>query len=430
MKKILSLLVLLALVLSSVAASADFATATVVDKEEARNYSINPAGENEVDSEHSPTTGRPWTYYYTDEFLSKGYRGQYMSGTYYPILVQHCGINGGVLTGSPWYGSYADIYYELTKSNTGHTRYMMLFNDVIPPYAGASRSTRVGYVWIQKEWGAPYFFAGMQDSDGYVSTKYDTRVETAVQSLGYHPTQEKIPTEDRTFFNGLYGRPWTDPYARYRYQGYGAERNYIWDMYYQMDNILGTKRTFPNHAFKFTEEEPDAGDAADIVYLLWKKDQAVGDSASDPYYFNTMFQYEGDGVYSCYKIADMENPENGAIQFQEQVIDNISIEASGDKLHGDMSQGEYIDFANIIVQFVDDPLIQSYGECPYPILTGKGNAEVFVGGKHIKAVWVRNTYDDRTVFYGEDGEEISLMPGRTYIAVMDYKGSTREVRYE
>ena len=58
-----------------------------------------------------------------------------------------------------------------------------------------------------------------------------------------------------------------------------------------------------------------------------------------------------------------------------------------------------------------------------------------MGGKHFKGVWSRETYEDRTVFYGEDGQEIELQPGRTMIVVMDYdttvnKQLVREVRYE
>ena len=64
-----------------------------------------------------------------------------------------------------------------------------------------------------------------------------------------------------------------------------------------------------------------------------------------------------------------------------------------------------------------------------------------MGGKHLKGVWQRATDEDRTVFYGEDGEEIELQPGRTIIIIMDYntvykdtrnnvEKMLREVRYE
>ena len=63
-------------------------------------------------------------------------------------------------------------------------------------------------------------------------------------------------------------------------------------------------------------------------------------------------------------------------------------------------------------------------------LTGSGNADVFMGGKHYTAVWNRDTPKDRTVFYGEDGEEISLLPGKTMIFLVDYQNDLRQVSYE
>ena len=41
-----------------------------------------------------------------------------------------------------------------------------------------------------------------------------------------------------------------------------------------------------------------------------------------------------------------------------------------------------------------------------------------MGGKHYAGVWERKDYNDRTVFYGEDGNEIKLQPGKTLIIQM------------
>ena len=101
--------------------------------------------------------------------------------------------------------------------------------------------------------------------------------------------------------------------------------------------------------------------------------------------------------------------------------------------------GEPITFANIIVQAIEDKWPGN--EMPYPVVTGTGNADYFMGGKHLKGVWKRDTIEDRTVFYGEDGEEIELQPGRTIIVLLDYatiykntrtekEWAPREVRYE
>ena len=70
------------------------------------------------------------------------------------------------------------------------------------------------------------------------------------------------------------------------------------------------------------------------------------------------------------------------------------------------------------------------GARPDPVLTGTGNADYFMGGKHIAGVWERPDYDSRTVFYGEDGNEIELQRGRTLIILMGYNNSGTDVSYE
>ena len=64
------------------------------------------------------------------------------------------------------------------------------------------------------------------------------------------------------------------------------------------------------------------------------------------------------------------------------------------------------------------------------MLTGTGNADYFMGGKHIAGVWERENNDSRTVFYGPDGEEMTLQRGRTLIILMGYNDSGSQVSYE
>ena len=72
----------------------------------------------------------------------------------------------------------------------------------------------------------------------------------------------------------------------------------------------------------------------------------------------------------------------------------------------DRIPGNMITFSNVIVQGIN---MRWKGSArPDPVLTGTGNADYFIGGKHIAGVWEREDYNSRTVFYGPDGEEIEL----------------------
>ena len=121
--------------------------------------------------------------------------------------------------------------------------------------------------------------------------------------------------------------------------------------------------------------------------------------------------------------------------FEEQVLSDETVKdqgnngiQSGYSMKATLSKGDPITFANVIVQYID--MEWPGNEFPYPILLGTGNADYFMGGKRYTGVWNRATYDDRTVFYDENGTEINLQPGRTFIVLMDINTEHRAVKYE
>ena len=449
MKKLLSLVLILALVLSSTAALADFKSATVVDTKP-RKVNVQSAGNNEIEDGISPTTGRDLMELYEAIEGETGYLGMSLTGEYFPVMVQNCGYNSALGVAAPWYGSYADIFYELPKAKDGVTRFCMLFNDYLPPFAGASRSTRVGYISIRQEWGAPYLYAGQQEDayDWQVSKKCDTKVPRLIQQLNLVTDvtaySQNLPQDKIEVFNGLDSKKFRD--YTYRWTGDASGyNNYLWGLSDMYINILhGTEpREFKPHAFKFADDLPEEGDDAGIVYICFDKEHASNSDGN--WYYNCMYEYDEDeNAYTRYAITDLNNPDNNAQLFQEQVVapgseTKVNAVQGGQTIDITSMPGDAITFANIIVQGIEDKWPGN--EMPYPVVVGSGNADYFMGGKHLKGVWKRNTIEDRTIFYGEDGEEIELQPGRTIIVLMDYatiyknprtekEWSPREVRYE
>ena len=428
MKKLICLLAVLAMALSCAVAGADISTATAIDPSAARNIKIKPAGVNPWPTDGtSPTTGRSLDLLAEEheEQLAEGYMGMAVTGNYYPIMVQHSGFSAGAETGAPFYGSYADIFYETAKSLTGHTRMCMVFNDFLPRFAGASRSTRVGYLSIRQEWNAPYFFQGRQLTAGG-----PTDVNAFITKLGLPDSATgKEPWSQKVIFDGNSGfKEW----LKYRYtvdKKLPRGNNVIWDLAAAYNNFLG-ERSFEdhNHTFRFGDL-PEGGDSAETVYVYFNTKGTKQRDGSYWYYFNMMYEYDAEeNVYYRYSIEDLQQPQNNAHLFVEHNIDieKATTSAQGGKKEGTvinnctLSYGEPITFANIIVQYVDANW-GAGGQCPNPTLLGSGNADYFMGGKHYAGVWNREAINDRTVFYGADGNEIALQPGRTIIVIMDYK---------
>ena len=94
-----------------------------------------------------------------------------------------------------------------------------------------------------------------------------------------------------------------------------------------------------------------------------------------------------------------------------------------------LAHGNAITFSNVIVQFMDMEYAGAE-ERPKPTVTGSGNAEYFMGGKHYSGVWNRETLQDRTVFYDMEGNEMPMQRGKTLIIMMDYATSGRSVSYD
>ena len=446
MKKLISLLLAVAVVLSCAAASADLSTAKPTNPSTDLNVTVNVAGENPwpVDGNGrlitSPTTGR--TQEELLEEYQEGFGGMVVTGKYYPILVQHCGFAGAVGVGAPFYGSYADIYYEMAKSKTGHARMCMLFNDYLPKYAGGSRSLRVGYLWIRQEWNAPLFYQGEQKATGTSVPQLATKM--GIPSSTGKSVGKTVPWSDIMLFNGLAGsKKWLA--YKYRINSRPAECNVVWDLPGAANNLLGERNYDDhNHTLKFGDMAVE-GEPANNVYVLWKDDGAkqYDGGKGEYYYYNQLYQYDPDeNVYYRYAIDDLDNPENGAKLFAEQLIEdeqfersNNNGERSGSKITKcTLSEGEPITFSNVIIQYIEMSW-KNGGERPLPTLYGKGNADYFIGGKHYTGVWQRGNggeeeYDARTVFYDMEGNEISLQAGRTMIVMMDWQTEHRGVKYE
>ena len=432
MKKLISLVLILAIVLSCALAGAE----TTVDPEAKRNIKINPAGNNEVTPGISPTTGRSLADVY-DEFFgdesdyageNAAWGGMAADGQYFPIMSTHTGVNGATGYGAPFYGNTVDIYYEQPKYKPGVTRMVLLYNDVLPTYGGASRSLRVGHLFIRQEWNAPLFHVGSQDID--YSNSYHTDVGYFINQFKINPSwnNDKVDASQRQIFDGTNGGKGFLAY-KFRFKKYPDSYNVLWDFASLRREYLNATRDANDHphALKFGERTV-TGDDAETVYVYFNTERVYGayESSEGTTYINSMYSWDEEKEqYYRYMITDLAEPDNNAIPFTEIRIPEATVgkplsgsatgaglALNGEPVVTDEEDGA-ITFSNVIVQHIG---MRWMGDAaPWPELLGTGNADYFIGGKHYSGVWNRDNYDDRTVFYGEDGNEIALDPGRTII---------------
>ncbi len=373
MKRILGALLAICLLLSAAAAE------TVLDPGADRGITINKADVNPVIEGVSPVTGRTLAdLEYIDDFA-----GQAITTRYMPMLVQIDNANGGIGLRAPWGARYADVVYEVPIYKTGDTRMSFLFSDYIPSAVGPLRSARIFHAWLREEWDCGFIYYGQQEYETTSVPKYFEQSGT---------TQKGI------LFSGIVGvsKPWK--------QYFGVKKDAGFTLMPPHDKtcnaaavstLIPDDYTAANHTWLFTDEVPEGGDEAVIVHVTWGNKE-----------FNSSLEWnDADGCYERYMYPFTE-----------------------ENLYVDFDTKTPITFNNIIVQFTDMDWVKV--DAPKPTVLGTGNADYFMGGRHYSGVWQREDLASRTVFYGEDGNEIQLQRGRTLIVVMDGKTANRSVSYE
>ena len=415
MKKIICLVIAACLVLS---ASSVLAEGKEIDGGKVRNIQIQPAGENPVEEGVSPTTGRKLADVAAE--APEGAAGLAVTGRYMPVIAQIINVRKGVDNYAPLYGTCADIVYQSALNAQGLDRMSMVFSDVIPPYAGFVRSTRPMHILLRQEWDCAYVTSGWSDAD----------VPDVLKSLGIRNpmTTDKLSAEEPGFIypsdaENNKSHPWKE-YER-RMTGRivpGAPNNVVAELAALVNNLVPQDYVPRNHAFRFTDEKPEGGDEASFIYVT----MTASDSTSDDN--DTYSELEYDAETNTYFRYVYKN--GTAVVYRENIpqdVEKLKINDENWFSASDLVPGREIEFSNVIVQFTDYDWVD-YNR-PQTKMVDTGNADYFMGGRHFRGVWQREDDNSRTVFYGEDGNEIELQRGRTLIIILDWEHYGR-VSYE
>jgi hypothetical protein len=432
MKKTLSLILALVMLIGVTSA---FAEGKEIDGVSDRGITIHPAGLNEVDDLVSPTTGRNLM----EIEVPNGYLGMAVTGEYQPILVQISNADNGLGSSSsiknyrnaPVNGIYADVVYEaLQKKGGGESRMTYVYSDVVPDFAGFVRSTRIQHARLRAEWDSAFVTSGWNYA---VTDVPDVWTENGLPN----PTGKRtIEDPGLVYVGDLSSKPW-GPYV-YRIcdktgKKYSGANTELFNLTGLLTDIIPKDHVAANHTFKFTDDIPAGGDDASFVYIKF----------GNEYYTNSRLEYdESTNSYIRYvkreKGEDMPYRTNILVEPEVKKIqgDGKNVNGLGVVIQG-LEAGDPITFNNVIVQQVDynwisftRPSPVLYDVDPEKGLVGKGNADYFMGGKHLSGVWERKGLTDRTVFYGPDGNEIELQRGRTLIILMPYGENGAGVSYE
>lgn len=115
---------------------------------------------------------------------------------------------------------------------------------------------------------------------------------------------------------------------------------------------------------------------------------------------------------------------NYKVEYKYNAEKNLYLRYNGGVEHQDVLSKEQIHVKNVIIQYVKTSLADSSRLAMET--SGEGGVIVFLDGRMLNATWEKQDKDSRTRFQDEDGQEIELNRGNTWIEIVP---TDREVTY-
>lgn len=297
----------------------------------------------------------------TGESYSGDYRLTLVSIDSHPQALPHWGV------------SCADLMYEMPIQRDGSTRSLALFLGDYPDSAGPVRSARVPMASLREMWGGTYCFYGYQEGSGKTNVKNWVKQNSTGKKFAYP-----------AYLNGITKNSgW---FVRSSDQEHVAPYNVRVDL----NQVLsGEAAPATPHPFLFSSEGLDRGENVNGVIVSYK--------ATSPAYISAYQYNQATRQYERYR--------NGTPYI-------------------DGDTGEICTYSNVIVLRTDVSWENGNNARPVIRLHGEGVCEFFQNGKYVRGTWARSctetaNLNSRMVFLDENGEELPMLPGKTFIQIVD-----------
>jgi len=244
----------------------------------------------------------------------------------------------------------------------GIPRYMLIFQDRIPPSVGPVRSARQYYIAWAAEWDAVYAHVGGSPQ--------------ALQTLREQGRGQLVYNADEFRWGGVFFHRTTDRFAPHNVYTTGKE---LW----QLARRLGAKDKKMKPAWRFT------GDKHPLL-------RPQGGTITTVYPWNTI-TYKYDRATNTYRRS-----------------------VSGEKRQMDRGRDQVVAPKNVIV------MVMSFGRLNdgsrknrlEAQIIGRGPAWIATNGKTIKGTWRKTSMTGPTRFFDAKGKLVRLTVGQTFVQVM------------
>lgn len=260
--------------------------------------------------------------------------------------------------------SMADVVYEISVETMTITRYMAIFEGEFPEKVGPIRSIRLPFVTMLDEWDVGIaHFGGASKGEGDAMS--------ALEAM----------------------------YVPIRYDGV---LNINTDYFWRDDTRIAPHNAYMNLS-EASEDLPD----------MWPRE-----------HFNFVDEYTYVGEEATEIDINYTPSIRNGYKYDSSI--NRYVKSLNDEECIDEYNDEPVIVTNIVVQHADHKMVE---EAQYVLVNFfyAGDAEYFIGGKHIKGKWVKDFRGDTTHFLDLEGNPMPFLNGNTWIHIVH---DEVEIEYE
>jgi DUF3048 family protein len=244
----------------------------------------------------------------------------------------------------------------------GIPRYMLLFQDRVPPSVGPVRSARQYYIAWAAEWDAVYAHVGGSPQ--------------ALRTLRERGQGQLVYNADEFRWGGIYFHRTKDRFAPHNVYSSGKEL-------FVLSRRLGAKNKAMKPAWRFAPDK----------HILLRPE---GGTITTVYPWNTI-TYRYDRATNTYRRS-----------------------VSGEKRQTDRGRKQFVAPKNVVVMVMSfGPL--NDGSKKHRLeaqFIGRGPAWIATNGKTIKGTWRKTSMTSPTRFFDKAGKPVTLTIGQTFVQVM------------
>ena len=292
--------------------------------------------------------------------------------------------------------SKADVIYEAVAEG-GITRFLAIFycNTAAEEVKIAPvRSARVYYIDWASEYGEQPIFmhvGGANDYAGFGETVKEARALELLETIGWrYPRGNDF---DTTYDSGF---------------------PVFWRNYERLEKQVATEHTMMaslDAAYKDAEKrgftnEDENGDEWDEDFVKW---DFVDDNALDS---------PKAGKISFTFWEDSQFDELYTVDWTYDGVTNSYLRENGGEKHLDLETDGQLRAKNVVVVFTKERGPVDKNAHMLYTTVGEGSVLIFQNGDVIKGTWEKDSRTDRTIFFDEEGDEVSFVRGPIWIEVL------------